>query len=244
MDDAIFGAEDGLKNTKLSLTLEQGVLRQLDEWRNSHGGGALREEAALRLIKSGLQQFGESDVLISDGEKIIMTMLRDIYPGRSVQNRSIDPDFVLEALARGHHWGIAWKYPEVFGSGQVNEQLVIEVSNILDMWKILESEYNGLPDQEKAQIVAELGPVGKSVMFSGFDGNHEIVQYGIVRFLMNEMNRYHWFNGRGLNSHSPRLDGYRRMLKAFDSLSSIDKLNASMIISVLEKQKNLKYLGG
>ena len=238
MDDAIFGAEDGLKNTKLSLTLEQGVLSQLDAWRNSHGGGALREEAAIRLIKSGLQQFGESDVLISDGEKIIMTMLRDIYPGRSVQNRAIDPDFVLEALARGHHWGIAWMYPEVFGSGQVGRHLVNEVSEILNMWQILEAEYDELPDKQKEQIVAELGPVGKNVMFSGFDGNNEILQYSIVRFLMNEMNSCQWLKGRGLNSHSPRLDGYKRMLKAFDSLSYIDKLNASMIISVLEKQKN------
>ena len=238
LNETIFDAEDGLENEKLELTVEQDVLSQLDEWRNIHGGGASREEAAIRLIKSGLKQFGKTEVLISDGEKIIMTMLRDIYPGRRVQNRAIDPDFVLEALARGHHWGIAWKYPGVFGSGQVNEQLVIEVSNILDMWKFLEFGYAKLSEHEKAQIVSKVGSIGKNVSFSGFDGNHETDQYGIVRFLVDEMNLHQSFKGRGLNSHSRRLDGYRRMFKVFESLSFDVTLDVSQIISILESQKN------
>ena len=236
LNDAIFDAEDGLENTKLVLTLEQDVLSQLDDWRNSHGGGAL-EEAAIRLIKSGLQQIGESDVRISDGEKIIMTMLRDIYPGRRVQDRAIDPDFVLSALVLGHHWGIEWKYPGIFGSGQVRKQLVIEVSNILNMWKILEFGYTKLSEREKVQVASKVGSIGKHVSFSGFDGNHETVQYGIVRFLVDEMNLHQTFKGRGLNSHSPRLDSYRRMLKIFNSMSFDDTLDASQIISILEKQK-------
>ena len=58
------------------------------------------------------------------------------------------------------------------------------VVNVLDMWSFIEEAYEKLSYDQKAQIEREAEPLGKHVMFAGFDGNNESRQIGIARFLI------------------------------------------------------------
>ncbi len=192
-------------------------------------------------MEVGLQQFGENGVLISDGEKLIMTMLCDIYRGLNIKNGEVDPDFILSALMGGHYWGLAWEYPGILHSHQDREQIVSEVANILDMWLFLESGYGRLSDEQKKQVAAELDPFGKDVRFPGFDGNYESDHYSIARFLVDKMNRFPSFKNRDLNSHSGRLTGYRQMLMTFEPMRRMltgGDLSAPQIVSILKAREH------
>lgn len=228
------------KTERFELRLEQKMLDRLDAWRSRDGEGASRAEAARRLMEIGLQQYGENGVQISDGEKLIITMLRDLYRGLGVKNGEVDPDFILSALVGGHYWGLAWEYTGILHSHQDREQVVSEVVNILDMWSFLESGYERLSDEQKEHIAEEMDPFGKNIRFPGFDGNNETGHFGVARFLVDEMNRFQSFKGRELNSHSERLDGYRRMLMAFEPMRSKltgGDLSASQIITILKARE-------
>ena len=230
----------GSKTERFELRLEQRMLDRLDAWRNCDGEGASRAEAARRLMEIGLQQFGQNGIQISDGEKLIITMLCDLYRGLGVKNEEIDPDFILSVLVGGHYWALAWEHKSVFHSHQDREQVVSEVVNILDMWSFLESGYDQLSDEQKEQIVEEMGVPGKNIRFPGFDGNNESDYFIVARFLVYEMNRFQSFKGRELNSHSRCLNGYRRMFMAFEPMRSKligGDLNVSQITTILKARK-------
>ncbi len=228
------------KTERFELRLEQKMLDRLDDWSGHHGSGASRAEAARRLMEIGLQQFGENRVQISDGEKLIMTMLRDIYRGLDIKNGEVDPDFILSALVGGHYWALAWEYDGILHSQQNREHIVYEVVNVLDMWSFLETGYKRLSEEEKEHIAQELDPFGKNILFPGFDGNNETGHFSIARFLVDEMNRFESFKGRELNSHSECLDGYRRMLVTFEPMRSKltgGDLSVSQIITILKARE-------
>ena len=53
----------------------------------------------------------------------------------------------------------------------------------------------------------------------GFDGNHEVEYLGAARFLIDELDRFSRFKGRGLNSHSQlSVQRYRQMFRVFEPL--------------------------
>ena len=115
-----------------------------------------------------------------------------------------------------------------------------EVVNILDMWSFLESGYDQLSDEQKQQIVEEMGLPGKNIRFPGFDENNEADYFIVARFLVYEMNRFQSFKGRELNSHSESLKDYRRMFMAFEPMRSKligGDLNVSQITTILKARK-------
>ncbi len=226
-----------LKTERFELRLEQKMLDQIDTWRSNHAGGASRAEAARRLMEVGLQQFGLNGIQISDGEKIIMAMLRDLYHGSDVKNREMDPDFILSALDGGHHWALAWKYHGMFNRYQNRNQDVEDVVKILNMWNFLESGYDQLSDEEKKKTVGEVYPHWESIWFPGFDENDETSHYNIARFLVNDMERFVRFKDRDMNSHQPLLDTYKKMFVTFEPMSlrvGGGNLCAAEVIAVLK----------
>ena len=228
------------KTERFEMRLEQTLIDRLDKWREGQDDFPSRAEAARRLMEIGLQQYGENGVRISDGEKIIITMLRDVYRSLGIKNGEVNPDFVLSALVGGHYWALAWEHTGILHGHIDHEQIVSEVVNILDMWSFLESGYSRLSNEQKHEIAAELEPFGKDVRFPGFDGNNESNHYSVARFLVDEMNRFQSFKGRELNSHSERLNGYRRMLRVFEPMRKTltgGDLSVSQIISVLKARE-------
>jgi len=56
-------------------------------------------------------------IQISDGEKLILSILVDLIKNLNIKNISVDPGFLEETLVTGHYWGFGWKYPGLFQWG-------------------------------------------------------------------------------------------------------------------------------
>lgn len=174
----------------------------------------------------------------SDGEKLILLMLSEIYEKLKIDGE-IDPRFVREAIYNESIWALAWKYPGIVGSVRESTPPVVsEVMDILEMWELLEFSYNQLPPADKARVQAEVKPSGHDVRFPGFDGNNETEYMGTARVLVNDLDRFVTFKGRDLNSHMHSLETYRRMLEVFSPIRHSHPqgaLNAEQIIQILNK---------
>ena len=156
---------------------------------------------------------------MSDAERLILLMLRDLYAATKADGE-IDPDFVAKAIWGGHFWGLDWKYPGLL-HGHVNSTAeVSKVQDILEMWDLLEDGFSKLTTQEKDQLKKEAEPFGSHVQFAGFDGNYETKRLGIARFLIEKLDSFSRFKGRELNSHWPTAEAYNRMLSAFAPIKS------------------------
>ncbi len=128
-----------------------------------------------------------------------------------------------------------WKLTGVFHGYEEKDNIVSEVVDILDMWSFIESSYKKLTQKEKKCIKDETGY--DDITFVGFDGNNEIEHMNIAEFLINDLERFQSFKGKYMNSHSPSLEGHRRMLKIFLPMRPTlvgGKLSASQIIELVK----------
>lgn len=154
---------------------------------------------------------------ISDGEKLILLMLSELYEKMGIQGE-IEPEFIKSAIFRDHLWGIPWKYSGIPFEDQETPEIVKEVVDILDMWSFIEHGYQNLSDEEKAQLEKDADPFGKDPQFRGFDGNNETEHMSVASFLINDLERFEEFKGRSMNSHCPSIETYRRMLAVFEPM--------------------------
>ncbi|MDN7127721.1 YfbU family protein [Pseudidiomarina sp. 1APR75-33.1] len=154
---------------------------------------------------------------ISDGEKLIILMLSELYEKLDVEGE-IEPDFIKSAIFSDQLWGIRWKYSGIPFEESEDPEIVKEVVDILDMWSFVERAYKELGPEEKSQLNEEASPMGNAPKFRGFDGNNETEYMGTAMFLVNELERFQEFQGRSFNSHSPSIDMHRRMLAEFEPI--------------------------
>ena len=113
-----------------------------------------------------------------------------------------------------------------------------EVRTIMQMWLVIERTYDRLSAEERNQIEIKAAPYGDDVKFEGFAGNEETKYLRAAR----ELTRIDFdrFKGRDLNSHIPRLDAYRRMLRVFEFISTTSPagdLSISDIVALLKEER-------
>lgn len=174
---------------------------------------------------------------ISDGEKLILLMLSEIYDRLDIDGE-IDPDFIRSSIFSDNTWSIPWKYVGIPFQNQETPDVVKEVLDILDMWSRIEYSYSELTQQEKQQVEIAAKPFGKNPKFPGFDGNNETEHMGAASFLVNELDRFIEFKGRNFNSHFPSLDMHKRMLAAYEPIareSHYAQLTAENLIKILNE---------
>jgi uncharacterized protein YfbU (UPF0304 family) len=174
---------------------------------------------------------------LSDGEKLILMMLCEIYKRLEMDDTEIEPKFVQETIWGGHYWGLKWKYSGLFHDHEDSDKSVGEVADILEVWSFIELSFGRLSKADQDRVKKEAYPW--SAIFIGFDGNNEGEHLGIARYLTEQLDRFSEFKGRELNSHSPRLDGYRRMLPMWEKVRSsipYSDLSADQLIELLEAQ--------
>lgn len=175
---------------------------------------------------------------ISDGEKLIILMLNDLFRANNVKSE-FDPDFLDEAIRDNHLWAIDWKYPGIEIDDNDTPNYVIDVVNYLNMWSFIEESYSNLTPTEKA-LFTELTPLFTSEpKFIGFDGNNESKYLTTAKFLINKLDRFTEFSGRYLNSHGPRIEVYKRMLPIFEKEQKANRfgfLNAESLARVINAQ--------
>ena len=230
-----------LKTERFEMRLDSKTLERVDTWRARQTDLPSRAEAVRRLMESGLSEMESKPLKLSEGEKLITLMLCELYEHHKI-NGNIEPLFVKEALLGGHYWGLKWEYTGIFHGHEDNTTTVHEVVDVLDMWSFLEESHAVLSKKDKDYIAKEAAPFGKRIVFRGFDGNNEVEHLSIARFLIDKLDRFTQFKGRDLNSHTPRVRVYRRMVKAFEpmrpNLGPGNLLGTGAIIKILNAQRN------
>lgn len=224
------------KTERFEMRLDQGTLDKVDTWRAHQDDLPSRAEAVRRLVDAGLSRTSESPLKFSDGEKLSVLMLCEIYKHLKIKSE-IDPAFVEAVVHGGHYWGLRWEYSGIFHGHEDNKRVVTEVVDVVDMWFFIESGYSKLSKKDKDRVEKEAGPFGKHVVFPGFDGNNESEHLSIAGFLIKDLKRFSTFKGRDLNSHMPLIPAYRRMLMVFESMRRNlmgNELGASQIIELLK----------
>jgi uncharacterized protein len=204
---------------RFEMRLGEDVLARVDEWRAEQVDMPSRAEAMRRLVELGLARKKSDMVNFSDGEKLILWMLRDFSKSMKIKGE-VDPEFVIDVISGGHYWAPRWEMQGIFHDYQDNPNDVRFVVDVLDMWSFIEEAYEALSVKDKELLKKEAEPFGEHVRFMGFDGNYEASHIGISRFLTDKMNRFTRFKGRELNSHCPMIARYRAMLIEFEPMRS------------------------
>jgi len=206
------------KSERFEMRVDEELLASVDEWRRQQYDVPSRAEAMRRLVELGLPKPASETVKFSDGEKLLVCMMGDIYKHLKLVNGDINPEFINEAIFGGHNWALRWEMSGLFQDHEDNPQDVNFVVNVLDMWDFIESGYVDLSKKDKERLEKEAEPFGKNVQFRGFDGNNESTHMGIARFLIEKMDRFARFKKRELNSHMPTIGTYQRMLNVFEPM--------------------------
>ena len=204
------------KSERFEMRLDPEALARIDAWREEQDPVPSRAEAVRSLVEDGLERAGQP--VLRDGDKLIVALLCDLLRGLGVESE-FDPDFIMAALHGGHLWALGRAYGGLFDVGQAHNKTVAEVIDVLEMWRFLEEGHAALPAAGKAKVALEAGR--DSVRFPGFDGNHESRHMDVARFMVDRMDYFPGFAGRGdFNSHWPMLESYRRMLAIFRPMRS------------------------
>jgi len=154
---------------------------------------------------------------LSDGEKLIILMLTEMYAKLKVDGET-EPEFLRSAIFNDHLWAIRWKYSGIPFETAEDPPIVREVVDILDMWSFIEHAYSKLSLEQKENLSKDSAPFGENPHFSGFDGNNESEHMSVAMFLVNQLDRFQEFKGRSFNCHNRSLDTHRRMLAAFEPI--------------------------
>lgn len=175
---------------------------------------------------------------LSDGEKLILVMLADLYKHLDVKG-DIDADFVSEAITSDHLWALPVEYSGTFSSGEARDQTVDEVHRVLSMWSVIEASTAGLGAADRKRLKDEVQIGGDAPRWPGFDGNHESSHMSVAGFMIDRMNFYPEFKGRGRNSHMPTLATANRMHAVFKKIQEgrfHGTLSVDDLIQVLNEQ--------
>jgi uncharacterized protein len=173
---------------------------------------------------------------LSDGERLILIMLSEIHERLEIKN-GVDTKLVKSAIYDGNLWAMERQFSGIFHKYEASPEIVSEATDILDMWRFIETSYQNLPPADKERIKLEAEPFGEHVRFSGFDGNSESEYIGVARCYVNELDSFSLFKGRDFDSHVPLVAAYRRMYAVFEPMRSSEDLTATQIIEILKAKQ-------
>jgi uncharacterized protein YfbU (UPF0304 family) len=225
------------KTERFEMRLDEEIISRVDSWRAQQTDVPSRAEAMRRLVETGLAERRGDAVRFSDGEKLLLLMMRDLFKHLKMKDAESDVDFISKVIFGGHYWAPKWKQVGVFHDHEDNPAHLRVVLDVLEMWDSIERGYERLSKKDRERVAKDAEPFGERVRFWGFDGNTEAAYSNIARFLVNDMDRYTRFKGRDLNSHMPTLGAYGRMLEVFAPIRSAlvgGDLSAGEIIALLK----------
>lgn len=176
---------------------------------------------------------------LSEGERLILVMLCDIHKALKIKG-AIDPDALTASVLNGDSGGLGAVVSEVAGLCASAEGVAGEVDQILAMWAAIERGYKRLTVDEKREVEAGAGPLGRGVRFSGFDAESENRHREAAQSLIEQTEKFERFQGRNLDAHMPCLAGYRRMLRAYGLMRGSDpdpRLGVEQIIVLANAEK-------
>jgi uncharacterized protein YfbU (UPF0304 family) len=165
--------------------------------------------------------------------QLILLMLSSIMKRLEIDD-SVNPDLVTVAVITGNMWGLAWEYASLIGVPEVPNSVAREVADHLDMWLCLERGYANLSNGDRI-TVSDAASFGV-VRFRGYDGNNEGEHMSAAGFMIEDLGQFSHFAKRDLNSHSPSVEAYRRMFRAFEPMRktlATGDLSAEEMVTIL-----------
>ncbi|PTP11728.1 hypothetical protein CWO07_26755 [Vibrio splendidus] len=167
-------------------------------------------------------------------QKLMTLLLCDIHKSLGIKD-SLDASLIQDAIIGGHDWALEWELDgQLIPVESISKDVVSFVTDVLDMYSILEGSFARLSKEEKEKIKQEASPFGDSISFPGFDGNNECEHMSVCNFLITKMDRFSEFDDRArLNSHYPTVQTSQRMLSVFLPLRTFP-LSAEQIVMVLK----------
>jgi uncharacterized protein len=174
---------------------------------------------------------------LSEGERLILVMLCDIYKALNLKG-AVDPELLGSQIRAGQEIKLDANGHAHADGGRGG--VATEVDEILDMWSAIERGYKRLSVEEKREVEAGAGPLGRGVRFSGFCAEIEGRYREAAHHLIEESGRFDRFQGRNLTAHMPSLDGYRRMLRLFGPMcppGGDARLSVQQIITLANAEK-------
>jgi len=230
---------------RFEMRIDSELLARLDNWRGEEEDAPSRAEAIRRLIEAGLAHDNKGKpVYLSDGEKLIATMLADVIKGLNIETET-NIDLVKNVIYGGHYWALGWEMPGLFHDHIDKRSRVSFVVNVLDMWDFLEEAFDKLDDDAKARLAEAADPFGKHVRFPGFDGNNETEYMSIARFLVDDLSRFSRFKDKkhDMNSHHPTLETYGKMYRAFEPIRKTLTFGKAMSVEQMATVLNARRHG-
>jgi len=203
------------KNERFEMRLDATMIDRIDQW-SIENGDISRAEAARKLILHGLDRTIRHGVNFTDGEKMIVAMLADL--DKPKDRREIDPSEIMKAIQGGHYWALKWDLPGLYHDHVDDPGALSLVLDTLDMWSFIEEAVETFSPNQLKQIEDEVGLTESSLLFPGFDGNHEGTHLRIAGQLVKNMDRFPRFKGRRLNTHCPMIETYARMNRLFQPI--------------------------
>lgn len=226
------------KAERLELRMDEGQLTRIDDWAGEQTENLTRAEAIRRLIEIGLSTKSKKVVNFSDGEKMLILMMGDLYEKLQIKDAEMEPKFLADVIYGGHYWAPKWEMNGVFHGHSDDPAELKHVVNVLDMWSFMEEAYETFSADEKALIIQEVGTWANNVVFPGFDGNEEGSQMQIASFLVEKMNRFTRFKGRSMNSHTLTFKRYSDMYRVFEPIRTTlvgKRLSVQQLIALLKR---------
>ena len=178
---------------------------------------------------------------LSDGEKLILLMLSDLQQAQSI-NDSVNPEFIKAAIYYDCLWGLSWEYPGIPFSNRTTPPIVTWVTDILQMWTVIETSFTKLSAEDKQRVEKEAHPFGTDPRFTGFEVENEAEELKILTFLVNYLNRFLNFKGRDFTSSIPLSGRYRRMYEVYEPMLPglrKNRLSADQLIEILLQGSSL-----
>ena len=225
------------KSERFELRIDAQQLGRVEKWATEQSDHPTKAEAIRRLIDRGLSAGSSRAVNFSDGEKMLILMMSDVYKALKIQNPESSPEFLAQVIYGGHYWAPKWKMQGVFHDHVDDPDEVRYVVDVLDMWSFIEEAYEALGPADHSSVEKKLGSRSSDLKFHGFDGNNEASQIGVARFLVEKMGRFTRFSNRELNSHCPTFAKYNAMLETFLPIRKTltgTKLSAAQLIEILK----------
>jgi uncharacterized protein len=143
---------------------------------------------------------------LSQSERLILYNQYEILKQLSKDKRDIKR---YEAVQTALQFGYTRNYyifSEHISESEFESAKMNFVYDVLDMFRRLGDSYDKLSPSEKERIDPN------EVIFSGFDGNNESEYSCYAAFLLKELDLYSESNRPDLNTHSPTIWKYNKML--------------------------------
>ena len=195
-----------------------------------------RENVSAICPQIGVDMGRYSAMKLSEGERLILYMLCDLYKALGVKGE-IDPELVGNAVVNGDLWLIEDEYHGLFPTQETSRSVVNEVIDILDMWRFIERSVAQFNKSELDQLTSRPKLRPSPPEFVGFDGNNESDHFHVARTIVEKRKLFTEFADRELNSHHPILDEYHRMYAVFSTIRPLladREMTLDELVSVLE----------